>query len=103
MVLFAYAQMPRANAYTDVSGKARDLNFCLGLHLHVCDQRLLWRVCAYAQTRLNLCCSLKCFGFKILRNVPSSSATDDLHSKEMYLPDHLSSVVTATTLTASTR
>ena len=32
----ANAQMPLINAIADVSGEARDLNFCLSLHLHPC-------------------------------------------------------------------
>ena len=52
LVLIAYAQMPSLKIHADVSSGAR------GLHLCAWEQRRLRRVCAFAQTRLSLRCSV---------------------------------------------
>ena len=50
LAFYAYAQKPEINSNNVVTNRARGLNRDLSLHLYVCEQRRLWRVCAYAQT-----------------------------------------------------
>ena len=56
------AQKPPLNDHADVASLARGLRIGLSLHLHpyfaCCEQRRLRRVCAYAQSRQSLHCSL---------------------------------------------
>ena len=59
-VLIAYTPKSPLTIHADASiaSQARGLYLGLSLHLHrynVCDQLRLWRVCAYEQTRMNIC------------------------------------------------